>query len=427
MAAAAPAADRVGIAELLRVPGFARLSAASLVGRTPGAALGLVFILRTRELTGSYAVAGLVAGAHAASNGLTAPLLGRLVDRRGQGPVLLPAAAATALALLAYALMGPGTPAVAMVAAAAVAGAAFPPLGPCLRTLWPALLGSDPGRTHAAFALESAALEATYIAGPVLIAGAIGSQSTAAATLTCAALLLAGTLAFATHPASLAWRSGAAAAPGRGGALRSPGVRTLMLVFGLIGATFGAVEVAVPAAAEAAGAAGATGLLLGLWGLGSLLGGLATARRGAPADPVRRLVLLLAALAGGHLTLVAAGSAPALAALLLVAGVAIAPAISTAYSLVGGVAPRGAVTEAYTWLATGIAGGVAAGAALAGVLAEADGAGATFALAAATCAGAAVLGALRRGTLAPQRASSRTSHVAPPSPERLTLPSSEAT
>jgi MFS family permease len=392
--------DRVPLASLLRVPSFGRLFAASLVGRTPAAALGLVFILRTRELTGSYAVAGLVAGTHALANGLTAPLLGRLVDRRGQGPVLLPAATVAAIALLAYALMGPGTPTAAMVAAAAVTGAAFPPLGPCMRTLWPRLLGDDPDRTHAAFALESSALEATYIAGPVLIAGAIGARSTVAATLTCAACLLAGTLAFATHPVSRAWRSAGVRA-GRGGALRAPGVRTLMLVFALIGATFGAVEVAVSVAAEEAGVTGSTGLLLGIWGLGSLVGGLIAARAGAPADPARRLGLLLAALAAGHLTLVAAGAPLVLAGLLFVAGLAIAPAMACAYGMVDGLAPPGTVTEAYTWLGTGIAAGLAAGAALAGVLAEGSGAGAAFTAAAAACACASLAGGLRRGTLAP--------------------------
>ena len=135
---------------------------------------------------------------------------------------------------------------------------------------------------HAAFSLEAAALEATYIVGPVVIAGAIGAWSTSAATLTCAALLIGGVLAFTGHAASRAWRPERAdRAHGAAGALRSRGVRTLMLVFALLGATFGSIEIAVPVAAEAAGHAGAAGLLLGVWGLGSLIGGLLAARAGA--------------------------------------------------------------------------------------------------------------------------------------------------
>ena len=47
--------------------------------------------------------------------------------------------------------------------------------------------------------------------------------------------------------------------------------------------------------------------------------------------------------------------------------------------MVEALAPAGTVTEAYTWLSTGIAAGLAAGAALSGALAEAHGAGAAFA------------------------------------------------
>jgi predicted MFS family arabinose efflux permease len=253
---------------------------------------------------------------------------------------------------------------------------------------------------HAAFSLEAAALEATYIVGPVVIAGAIGAWSTSAATLTCAALLIGGVLAFTGHAASRAWRPAGADRPhGAAGALRSRGVRTLMLVFALLGATFGSVEIAVPVAAEAAGHAGAAGLLLGVWGLGSLIGGLLSARAGAAPDPVRRLSGLLAALAAGHLLLTIPLAPLPLAALLLLAGLALSPAIAVAYAMVEQLAPAGTVTEAYTWLSTGIAAGLALGAALSGALAEAHGAGAAFAAAGAACAAGALAGVLRRRTL----------------------------
>jgi MFS family permease len=404
LGAMAIATARVPIGSLLRVPGFARLFLASMAGRLPASALGLVLILRTRELTGSFAAGGAVAGAYALANGVTGPLLGRLVDRRGQGAVLVPAGLLSTAAMVAFALLPHGVAVLPAVALAALTGAAFPPLGPCLRTLWPALLGEDSARMHAAFSLESAALEATYIVGPVVIAGAIGAWSTAAATLACGALLAGGVAAFCAHPASRGWRPAGGRGAGAAGALRAPGVRTLVLVFALLGVTFGSVEIAVPVAAEAAGHAGVAGLLLGVWGLGSLLGGLVAARAGAARDPVRRLTLLLAALAGGHLLLtIPLGPLP-LAALLLLAGLALSPAIATAYAMVGSLAPAGTVTEAYTWLSTGIAAGLAAGAALSGALAQSHGAGAAFAAAGAACAAGALAGAARRGSLLPATA-----------------------
>ena len=95
------------------------------------------------------------------------------------------------LAFVVFALLKPGASLAAILPCAIVSGAAMPPVGACLRTLWPDLLG-DPAKVHAAFALESALLETTYIAGPVLIAGAIGAWSTAASAVACAVLLSCG-------------------------------------------------------------------------------------------------------------------------------------------------------------------------------------------------------------------------------------------
>jgi MFS family permease len=382
--------------DVLRAPGSARVFVASMVARVPVTALGLVFVLRAKELTGSFAAAGVAAGLYALASAVCAPALGRMADRRGQPAVLVPGAALAAAALAAFAALPAGAPFGAIVACAVVTGAATPPVGPCLRAMWPEMLG-DRSLAHAAFALESAGLEITYIAGPVLIAGAIGSQSTAAAALTSALLLLGGTLVFAAAGPVRAFRPAPRAAGG-GGPLGSSGVRTLAVVYVLVGLAFGAVEVGVPASADAAGHAHASGLLLGVWGLGSLLGGLAAAHAHEPADRVRRLCVLLALLAAGHALLAVPAGLLGLAALLLLAGAAIAPAFGIANGLVDGVAPAGAVTEAFTWLSTGIALGLALGSAIGGALADSAPGGA-FALAGLACGAAALYASLSRGAL----------------------------
>ena len=181
------------------------------------------------------------------------------------------------------------------------------------------------------------------------------------------AVLLIGTVAFAIQPASRAWRPERAAPRARGGSLRAPAMRTLIVVLVAVGALFGAVEVAIAAAADGLGSAAAAGPLLGLWGAGSLLGGLVAVRRGGGAHGGAGLSLVLGALTVGHLMLVpAAGSVLAMAAVLLVAGAAIAPTYATVYAMVDRAAPAGTATEAFAWLATAVAIGAAAGAAVAG-------------------------------------------------------------
>jgi MFS family permease len=370
------------VRSVLGTPAVARLFATSILARLPLASIGIVAILRTRELTGSYAAGGAAAAAFALASGTSQPLLARLVDRRGQAPVLLPGALVAAAALAVFALLPHATPLPLIIATTLVAGLATPPLGASMRTLLPGVM-ADREHLRAAYALESSALELTYIAGPLVLAGAVATWSTAAAALACSLLLLAGTLAFLATPASRDWRPAVDARghPGLLGAMRSPGVRTLFMLLALMGLTFGAVEVGVPAAAEAGGHRGAAGPLLSLWGLGSLLGGLLAMRLHRPSGPVARLTATICALAAGHLLLGLAGDLVLLGALLLLAGLSIAPSFAAAFGLTDGLAPAGALTEAFAWLGTGIAAGLAAGGALGGLAAESHGADAALLLA----------------------------------------------
>jgi MFS family permease len=387
-------------AAALRASGVAWPFAASLLGRLPMGAVGLVFILRTEQLTGSYAAGGLAAGVYALALGVTAPMLGRVIDRRGQTAVLLGGAIVQAAALVAFALLPDGTGSGPILALAVLAGAAQPPLGSSLRTLWSEL--HDPAVRHTVFAMDSAVLEAVYIAGPVMIvAGIGGTVSIPAAALVCAVFGLTGTLAFALTRSSRAWRPPAARAAGRAGALGATGIRTLLGALCLVGASIATVEVAVPALCERAGADGATGLVLGVWGLGSLIGGVIAGRRAAAKDAGVRFAWLLAALALGTLPLALASDVAGLAALIFVAGIAIAPSLAAAQGLAGLLAPAGTVTEAYTWLGTGISAGIALGGAAGGAIVESAGPSTAFVVAAVAVAGAAAVAAAGRSTLRP--------------------------
>ena len=83
-------------------PGALRLAAVSVVARVPMAMLSLGLLVHVRHLTGSFAAAGVVAGAFAVALGVGGPLQGGLVDRRGQTRVLLAGALVySALAVIA--------------------------------------------------------------------------------------------------------------------------------------------------------------------------------------------------------------------------------------------------------------------------------------------------------------------------------------
>jgi len=249
-----------------------------------------------------------------------------------------------------------------------------------MRTLWPELLPDDRDARHSAYSLEGVVIEIVYICGPLAIVAGIGSWSAPAAMVACAAFILTGDLTFSANPVSRAWRPHHERQDTRGGALRGGGVRVLVGVFALCGLAVGAVEVTVPAALDGMGHRNLTGLLLGAWGLGSMLAGIAVARAGAAAEPARRLALLLGAWGIAHAAIGAAGAPLTLTLLLFVAGATIAPTIVVANGMLDGLALPGTLTEAFTWTATGMVAGAAAGSALAGALVEAASPGVAMAM-----------------------------------------------
>jgi len=381
-------------------PGALRVFAISIVARLPLTMLSIGLLVHAHHLTGSFAAAGVVTGAYGLSLGVGGPLLGRLVDRHGQTAVLVASAAVAAPLLGAVAVMPVGTSPAVLVALACGIGLVEPPIGACVRTLFPGLL--DDAAVRGAYAADASASELTWIAGPPLALGLGAAWSTGAALAAAGVILVVSTLAFALEPASRAWRPAPAAGTrSRSGSLQTPAMRTLVLILVAVGVLFGAVEVAVTASTNALGSTAAAGPLLGVWGAGSLVGGLLAARLGAGVNGPAGLALVLVALTVGHLGLTAAsGSVVALAAVLLVAGAAIAPTYAIVYAMVDHAAPAGTVTEAFAWLATAIAVGASAGSAAAGSLADHAGPVAAFVLAGAAGAVAVVLALARASTLA---------------------------
>jgi MFS family permease len=384
---------------VLSAPGAKALLGSSILARLPLAMFSIALLVHAQRLTGSFAVAGMVSGAYAIAGAISAPLLGRIVDGLGQTGVLVAGATLTALALVTIGLLPSSTPPFLLVGLAGVSGLVTPPLAASVRTLLPAIV-SDPDELPALFALESTVLELTFVFGPPLALGLGALWSTGAALAVSGIVMLASTLAFAAQPASRRWRPDPTARRPRGGALRSPAMRTLVLILVGTGAVFGATDVGVTAAAKALGSTAAAGPVLGLWGAGSLLGGMAATRLGGGARRASGLTVLLAALAVGHGALLfTTGSVLALGAVIVLAGATIAPTVASIYAMVDRAAPAGTHTEAFSWLVTASSSGAAAGAAVAGALAQAAGAPAAFAFAFAAGGLAVLIGMCGSNTL----------------------------
>lgn len=392
-------------AEVLRVPHVAALLFSSLLARLPVGINGLAVILFLRQQTGSFAVAGLVAGGLGVGSAAGAQVVGRLVDRAGVR-VLVPVAAvhAAALGLLVAGGIG-GAPTAALVLVGVLAGASVPPTSSVLRALWPALLDGREDLLQAAYAMDSVGIELLFTLGPLVTALLATLLAPAAALAVSAATVLAGTLAFVAQPAAVAPEQKSPPAERSGGhlagALRSPGVLTLALTSVPPGIGLGICEVALPAFSDAHGAANRAGLLLAVWSVGSAAGGIAYGvMRRPPLQLVHLAVSVLLPLS--LLPLAAAPSLGVMALLVLPAGMFIAPLLATRNELIGWVAPDDARTEAFTWPQTAFVAGIAIGSAIAGGLVETAGSSPAFLVAGGVAAIGAVIAVARRGTVAPR-------------------------
>jgi MFS family permease len=393
----------VGVyARILRTPGVALIVLATLIGRLPIGISGLAILLYVRDVSDSFAAAGLCAGALALGSAAGAPFQGRLIDRRGV-QMLLPLAVVHAAGLLLIWGAGEAEAPVAALAAASLAtGVAIPPVSSVLRSHWPHLLAGRPELLAGAFALDSVMIEIVFVVGPLLTTVVVATVGPQYALLVSAVCVMSGTSMLL---AGLRGRPGPERADAGQrafglGALASPGLRTLVLASLPVGFTFGTLEVALPAFSEAEGSEELAGVLLAAWSAASGVGGLVWGARGGNAPLLEAHLFFAWLLPLGVAPLLLAGSPLTMALLAILAGLPIAPLIASRNQLVERVSLPGTATEAFTWPLTALVAGVSLGAAAGGAVVEAGSwsTGVVVAIAVAFVGASIVL--LRRGTLA---------------------------
>ncbi|MET4921197.1 MFS transporter [Streptomyces sp. PSRA5] len=367
-----------GYVDILRAPHAARLLAGTLVGRLPSATGHIAIVLFTRDAGGSYTLAGVLAAVYGLSTAIGQPLLGRAVDLVGQPRVQLPAAVVSALGMVLLAVTGID-PLPLAFAAVVVAGLFTPPLEGGLRALWPSVLGRE-DRVHRAYAMDAVAQEVMFTAGPLFVTLLVALRSPGAALLVINVIGVLGALSVVLSKPSRAWRSAPREAHWLG-ALRSPGLLALLAAFLFIGLALGSITVAGVAYADDQGRESVYGWLMAALGLGALVGGLAYGARQWTGTPERRLLWITALLAVGYLPLMLTPGVVAMTALAALSGVFLAPALACAFIVVDRHAPRGTVTEAFSWLVTTFGVGAAFGTGVAGPAVELAGTSASFAVA----------------------------------------------
>jgi MFS family permease len=385
--------------EVLTSPGAPALVCAAAIGRLPYGMTGLSLVLLGRAQGLAYGAIGLLVGAYALGAALALPALGRAVDALGERRVLLPVAVGWGVSgsVLLAALSAGAAPG-ACAAPAFLAGALVPPLGPCMRAIWPRLLSGEEQLLSTAYAFEAAVQEFAFIAGP-LLAGALAALASPAAALGCSVACGAvGALWFAAAAPAAPHRERPAH---RRRALASAGVRTVLFAYFATGTAFGCVEVAMPAFCEHHGARAAAGIVLAVFSAGSMVGGVWFGTSGARSRALHSYLVAVALLALALTPMLAATSIVVMAAIALLAGAPIAPGFAAAYVLLDELAAPEVQTEVFAWISTCVIVGTALGSLAGGALIQGSGWRAAIGLAVTAAACAAAVAILRRPTLRP--------------------------
>lgn len=368
-AVASTVTSRPGYGQLLRTRGAWTFLLPGFAARQPFAMLTISIVLLVQHTTGSYGAAGAAAAVTGVSMALFAPYSGRLADRYGQRAALLPGVLVHSLSGLTFTTLAlTHAPLWALFAAAVPTGASVPQIGPMVRARWGVKLQDSPLMSTAA-AFESVTDELTFVFGPLLATALCTAVDPAAGLVTEAALTLVGGLLFAAQSGTQPSVTVAGhARVEHASALSVPGVRVLIVTFLGIGSVFGGMQVSLAAFSESIGRPGLNGVLYGTFAAGNMLSGVVCGAVAWKVAPQRRLVVGYAALALTASALWTAHSVLVLAGLGLLVGMCIAPALITGYTLVEGLVPAGARTEAFTWLTGAVALGQAAAVTVAGQL-----------------------------------------------------------
>ncbi|CAL9339462.1 MFS transporter [Streptomyces sp. enrichment culture] len=415
---------------LLTIDHLPSLFACSVASRLTVTTLPIAESLLIVEWTGSFAQVGIVTGVQAGAQALSAPLRGRAADRGSVPWVVTVSALSFAGSLAGLAAMTAWLPASSWplaVLVAVLAGLSTSPVPQVSRAVWPRLVGEE----HLArlYTLDATGQDAAATLGPLLASLTAAALSPAVSVGTCAVLAVGGSLAFALayHRSSLAARplhqeTGTAGAAGTAGTARTQpahgaagpaggtdgegrtrgadsggggvapeppgapagrrlllaerGFLPVLLVAMCVMASIYTINLSVVAYSTHTGQVGLSGVLICVWTVGSLVGGLTL---GATSWELNHTGLLLALAAGmGALAAVLPPAREAtpvavIGLVLFAGGLVLGPNIAANNTQIAEVAPEHRRTEAFGWLQTATTGGSALSMMLAGALLDTAG------------------------------------------------------
>jgi MFS family permease len=384
---------------LLANPGAKSFVVAGFIGRLPESMLSLSIVFFITALSGSFALAGALTAAYALASAFISPFGARLLDRYGQGRIVLLLVGGQLAALVGFVVCAnAGVAEVWLFVLLIVAGALGPHIGSLVRSRWAFLLRDRNQQLPSAFALEAVVDELIFILGPPLATFISLQVAPWAGLAVCVIAFAVGvtwlTLQESTRPKPMPKPKDGPKYP-----MFSPALVVVVIVLVLMGGIFGAFEVTTVSFTESDSQEWAAGLILALYASGSLLAGLSMGRLRPPVSSAGAVQLFAVAMAIVVVPLPFVTEIPLLAIAAFIAGLAVAPVLIATLTLVAEIVAPGRLTEALTIAMSGVAVGFAFGSWGSGVLVDTFSPSLGYAVVAACGIAAAVTTGLGHGAL----------------------------
>jgi MFS family permease len=345
---------------LLRVRDVRRVLLLGLVIRIPIWAASVILTLHVvTHLGRSYGASGLLVGVATVALAISAPWRGRRLDRVG-----LRATVAPSLVILAVCWsIAPFVSYWPLLLLAAVAGLFIVPSFSIVRQA--VIHAVDDSQRRAALAIDSVVVEISFMIGPVLGVLLATYVPTSWALFGCQFSSIAGGVLLWIHNPQL--RAGNTEGP-KGDRITprgwlTPAVWAVLVMSAAATIVLTGTDVGIVAALRHMHHQSWIGWELGVWGLGSAIGGFVygALHRSIP------VAVLLALLAGTTLPVILARDAFAIAVFLFIAGLFCAPTITATVDALSRAVPERVLGEALGWHGSALTAGSAAGAPLAGI------------------------------------------------------------
>jgi len=323
--------------EVLALPGFRVLMLVALVARIPVVAAPVTLTLYVLDLGRGYAAAGTVGAAITVASAIGAPLLGRLVDRRS----LRTALGITLAVEAGFWAVAPSLGYVPLLVAAIILGLFTIPVFSIVRQSVAALVPEEQRRP--AYALDSMAVELSFMVGPAAAVFLVTHTSPATAMYTVgAAIVVAGAILYALNPPV---RGAAEAASPQRVERRSwlrPRFVAVLIISAATTAVLAATDLALIAELRAVDKLSWVGVVLAAWGAYSMIGGFVygAVHRSLPT------AALLALLGACTIPVGLVDGVGWLILVLIPAGALCAPTLASAADAVSRLVPAGARGEA---------------------------------------------------------------------------------